>query len=147
MENIILEIGLSIFTENSSINKDLIKGFGKVKIENYEKMMDLGQRINESDYKAIYFNEEQANKIEEQINEDKNWTKREFDSDIINKYVNNNVKEFNNCYYYLIEFDRDYHIVETNRDILDKKKVKWYNSAIYDSDNNVLYYFCKYYEK
>ena len=74
MENIILENELSNFTENSSIDKDLIKGFGKVKIENYEKIMDLGQKINESDYKAIYFNEEQANKIEEQINEDNNWT-------------------------------------------------------------------------
>ena len=36
LESIIMPIGMSIFS-NSSSDKDLIKGFGNVRIENYKK--------------------------------------------------------------------------------------------------------------
>ena len=96
---------------------------------------------------AIYFNEKQSNAIESQINSDENWTKKPFNEKIINKYKKVNVNNFENSYYYLIEFDKNYNAIETNREILDNKPIEWYKSAIYDSDNKTLYYYYRHYEK
>lgn len=53
-------------------------------------------------------------------------------------------EEYNDKYK---EIDKDYNIIETNRDILDNKKINWYKTAIYNSNKKILYYYCKHYEK
>ena len=45
LESIIMPIGMSIFS-NSSSDKDLIKGFGNVRIENYKKYEKIGNYKN-----------------------------------------------------------------------------------------------------
>ena len=145
IESFIIPIGMSIFSDKSS-DGELIKGFGKVKVENYERYEKIGIEAYSKCY-AIYFNEEQANIIEKQINSDENWTNKPFNEQIINNYKKLNVKDFEKTYYYLIEFDRDYNTIETNREVLDNKKIEWYKSAIYDSDNKILYYYYRHYEK
>lgn len=146
LESIIMSIGMSIFS-NSSSDKDLIKGFGNVRIENYKKYEKIESDDVYVDCYAIYFNEKQSNAIESQINSDENWTKKPFNEKIINKYKKVNVNNFENSYYYLIEFDKNYNAIETNREILDNKPIEWYKSAIYDSDNKTLYYYYRHYEK
>lgn len=145
IETFIIPIGMSIFSNNNS-DGELIKGFGKVKFEDYERYEKIGTEAYSKCY-AIYFNEEQANVIEEQINSDENWTREPFNEKLINNYKKFNVNNFENSYYYLIEFDKDYNTIETNREILDNKPIEWYKSAIYDSNNKILYYYYRHYEK
>lgn len=145
IENIIMPIGIRLFSNNRT-DGELIKGFGKVKVENYEKYEKIGTDAYSKCY-AIYFNEEEANAIEKQINSDENWTRKEFNEKLINNYKKFNVNNFENSYYYLIEFDKNYNTIETNREILDNKPIEWYKSAIYDSNNKTLYYYYRYYEK
>ena len=85
LESIIMPIGMSIFS-NSSSDKDLIKGFGNVRIENYKKYEKIESDDVYVDCYAIYFNEKQSNAIESQINSDENWTREPFNEKIINKY-------------------------------------------------------------
>lgn len=146
IESFIIPIGMSVFSNKSSDGK-LIKGFGKLKIEYYENYEKIESDDVFAECYAIYFNEKQAKIIEEQINSDENWTNKPFNEQIINNYKKLNVKDFEKTYYYLIEFDRDYNTIETNREVLDNKKIEWYKSAIYDSDNKILYYYYRHYEK
>ncbi len=143
--NIIIPEGIKLFFDNSTDGK-LIKGFGKAKIESYERYEKIGTEAYSKCY-AIYFNKKQANAIENQINSDENWTRQPFNEKIINNYKKFNVNNFENLYYYLIEFDKDYNTIETNREILDNKPIEWYKSAIYDTDSKTLYYYYKYYQK
>ena len=92
-------------------------------------------------------NKKKANDIEKQINNDENMTRQPLNEKIINNYKKFNVNNFENLYYYLIEFDKDYNTIETNREILDNKPIEWYKSAIYDTDSKTLYYYYKYYQK
>ena len=62
LESIIMPIGMSIFS-NSSSDKDLIKGFGNVRIENYKKYEKIESDDVYVDCYAIYFNEKQSNDI------------------------------------------------------------------------------------
>ncbi len=146
MENMIVAMGTSIFINDHNSDGNLIKGFGNVKIENYKEYKELGADAY-CDCKAIYFNEEQANKIEMQIGKDEKWTSKPFKDKFFNDYKKFNVNDFGKSYYYLVEFDRNYNIIETNRAVLDNKKMEWYVSAIYDSDNKILYYYNRHYQK
>ncbi len=143
--NIIIPEGIKLFSNNNT-DSELIKGFGKVKIEDYERYEKIGMEAYSKCY-AIYFNEKQANVIENQINSDENWTRKPFNEKIINNYKKFNVNKFENSYYYIIEFDKDYNTIETNREILDNKQIEWYKSAIYDGNNKTLYYYYRHYEK
>ena len=145
IENIIMPTGIRLFSDNRT-DGELIKGFGKVKVEDYEKYEKIGTEAY-SDCYAIYFNEEQANVIEKQINSDENWTRKAFNEKLINNYKKFNVNNFENSYYYLIEFDKDYNTIETKREILDNKTIEWYKAAIYDTDSKTLYYYYKHYQK
>lgn len=146
LKSIIIPTGMSIFSDSSS-DKDLIKSFGKANIESYEKYEKIESDDVYADCYAIYFNEKQANAIENQINSDENWKRKPFNEKIINNYKKLNVNNFENLYYYLIEFDKDYNTIETNREILDNKPIEWYKSAIYDGYKKVLYYYNRCYEK
>ena len=139
--------GLSILIENHNYDGKLIKGFGKAKIESYERYEKIELDDVYADCYVIYFNEEQANAIENQINSDENWTRKAFNEKLINNYKKFNVNNFENSYYYLIEFDKNHNTIETNREILDNKPIEWYKSAIYDGNNKILYYYYRYYEK
>lgn len=143
--NIIIPEGIELFSSNNT-DGELIKGFGKVKVEDYERYEKIGTEAYSKCY-AIYFNEKQANVIENHINSDENWTRKPFNEKIINNYKKLNVNNFENLYYYLIEFDKDYNTIETNREILDNKPIEWYKSAIYDGYKKVLYYYNRCYEK
>ena len=131
---------------NDNSDSNLIKGFGDVKIESYERCEKIGTEAYGECY-AIYFNEEQANKIKVQIDNDEKWINKPFNDRFIGDYKKFNINNWGESYYYLVEIDKDYNIIETNRDILDNKKIEWYKSAIYNNDNRILYYYCKHYEK
>ena len=145
IQAVIVPIGASIFTDNNS-DSDLIKAFGMVKIENYEKYEKIGTEAYGECY-AIYFNEEQANRIKLQINNDEKWTDKPFKDKFINDYKKFNISNLGESYYYLVEIDKNYNIIETNRNLLDNKKIEWYRTAIYNSSNKILYYYSKHYEK
>lgn len=147
MKSIIIPIGTSIFAnDNGSYNK-LTKEFGEVKIESYVEYKELETDDVYGKCYAIYLNEEQANSIEMQINKDESWTSSSFKEGLMNNYKKLNINVLGKSYYYLIEFDKDYNTIETKREVLDNKKIEWYKSAIYDCDNKILYYYCRYYEK
>ncbi len=141
IQNVIVPISI-----NDNSDSELIKSFGDVKIENYEKYEKIGREAYGECY-VIYFNEEQANSIIRQINNDKNWTSKILKNKFITDYEKFNIKNLGESYYYIVEMDKDYNIVETNRDILDNKKIEWYKTAIYNNENKVLYYYYKHYEK
>ena len=136
---------VSIFMNNNS-DSNLIRGFGEVRIESYERCEKIGTEAYGECY-AIYFNEEQANKIKMQINNDEKWTSKPFKDKFFDDYKKFNINNEGESYYYLVEIDKDYKIIETNRDILDNKKIEWYKTAIYNNDSKILYYYCKHYEK
>ena len=146
IETVIISIGTSIFINNYNSDSDLIKGFGEVKIESYERYEKIGTEAYGECY-AIYFNEEQANRIKMQISNDEKWTSKPFKSKFINDYKKFNINNLGESYYYLGEIDKEYNIMEENRDILDNKKMDWYKSAIYDNDKRILYYYCRHYER
>ena len=145
IQTFILPIGTSIFMNNNA-DSDLTKGFGEVRIEDYIKYEKVGIEAYGECY-AVYFNEEQSDKINVQISNDENWTSKPFKDKFINDYKKFNIDNYEKPYYYLVEIDKDYNIIETNRDILENKKISWYRSAIYDSNNKTFYYYCKHYEK
>lgn len=145
IQTVIVPSIVSIFMNNNS-DSNLIRGFGEVRIERYERCEKIGAEAYGECY-AIYFNEEQANKIEMQINNDEEWTSKPFKDKFIDDYKKFNINNLEESYYYLVEIDKEYNIIETNRDILDNKKIEWYKTAIYDSNNKILYYYCKHYEK
>ena len=70
-----------------------------------------------------------------------------FNEKLINNYKKFNVNNFENSYYYLMEFDKNYNTIETNQEKLDDKPIEWYKSAIYDTDSMTLYYYYKHYQK
>ena len=144
--NIIIPEGIKLFSDNST-DGELIKCFGKAKIESYERYEKLDMDDVYCECYSIYFNEKQANAIENQINSDENWTIKPFNEKIFNNYKKLNVNNLDNSYYYLIEFDKNYNTIETNREILDNKPIEWYKSAIYDGNNKTLYYYYRHYEK
>lgn len=144
--NVIIPAGTSIFLNDYNSDSNLIKGFGEVRIESYDRCEKIGTEAYGECY-AIYFNEEQANKIKMQINNDEKWTSKPFKDKFIDDYKKFNINNWGESYYYLVEIDKDYNIIETNRNILDNKKIEWYKSAVYDSDNKTLYYYFKHYEK
>ena len=147
IETFIIPAYINIFEKDYSSDDKLIKGFGKVKFESYEEYKKMETDDVYGECYAIYFNEEQANAIEEQINSDENWTIKPFNEKIFNNYKKLNVNNLDNSYYYLIEFDKNYNTIETNREILDNKPIEWYKSAIYDGNNKTLYYYYRHYEK
>ena len=138
---------IDIFEKDYNSNDKLIKGFGEVKFESYEEYKKIETDDVYAECYAIFFNEEQANIIEKQINCDESWTSKPFNEKIINNYKKLNINDFGQAYYYIIEFDKDYNTIEINQEILDSKKIEWYKSAIYDSDNKTLYYYYRHYEK
>ena len=139
-------IGDLIFKGNSETDKNTIK-IGNVEIKSYEKDEILGEDGYNSECKAYYFNDEQAKEIEEQIKNDEIWTDRAFSENILSRYEKFNVNNLGESYYYLEEYDREGFVIETKRSILDNKEIKWYYSAIYDSDNKVIYIYYIFYEK
>lgn len=143
---IISTIGTGIFMDAYTHKSDCLISFNSVKIEEYEKYEKLGEKVYGSCY-AIYFNEEQANNIEMQIKNDENWTTKSFKEKFVEDYKKFNINESGKCYYYLIQLNRDGFIVETNRDVLDNKELEWYESAIYDTDNKILYYYYEHYSR
>ena len=120
---------------------------GKLNSKTIKKYEKIESDDVYADCYAIYFNEKQANAIESQINSDENWKIKPFNEKIINNYKKINVNNFENFYYYLIEFDKDYNTIETNREIINNKPIEWYKSAIYDGNNKILYYYYRHYEK
>ena len=146
IETIVATIETIILSDVYTSQSDCLISFNKVKVKEYEKCEELGSEPY-GICEAIYFNEEQANKIEIQIKNDENWTTKPFKENHIDDYKRFNIIELGKCYYYLIQFDRDGRIIETNREVLDNKGLEWYESAIYDSDNKILYYYYRHYEK
>lgn len=139
-------IGEMIFMRNSEFDKKIVK-IGDVEIDNYEKEEFFGKDGYDSECKAYYFNNEQAKEIEKQIKNDENWTDRAFSENVFSRYKKFNVNNLGKSYYYLEEYDRERFVIETKRNILDNKEIKWLYSAIYDSDNKVLYIYYIFYEK
>ena len=137
-------IGEIIFMGDSDTNNIMI---GDIKIENYDRLEILGEDGYNSECKAYYFDDEQAKKIKTQIENEKNWTEKPFNESIIDVYKKFNVNTLGKSYYFLKEYNREGFVIETNRDVLDNKNIKWFESAIYDSDNKVLYMYYIFYEK
>lgn len=137
-------IGASIFMDAFTHKSDYIISFNNVKIEECEKYEKLGEKAYGSCY-AIYFNEEQANNTEKQIKKDENWATKPFKERFVEDYKKFNINELGKCYYYLIQLNRDGFTIETNREVLDNKELEWYESAIYDTDNKILYYYYEHY--
>lgn len=148
IEALLSIIGLSIFMTDFNLDSNTIS-FRNVKIDNYERIEELGTDVYKSKCKAIYFSEEQAKEIEKQIKIDEQWIDKPFKENILEKYnkFNVNVNNLGKSYYYLIEYDRTGVVIETNRNVLDNKGIQWYDSAIYDSDNKVLYNYYVFYER
>lgn len=64
-----------------------------MKVENYERYEKIGTEAYSKCY-DIYFNEKQANVIENQINSDENWTRQPFNEKIINNYKKIDLNNF-----------------------------------------------------
>lgn len=139
-------IGEMIFMGDPETDKNTIK-IGNVEINSYERKEILGEDGYNSECKAYYFDDEQSIEIEKQIKNDENWTDIAFSENVLNGYERFNISNLGKSYYYLEEYNREGFVIETRRNILDNKEIKWYYSAIYDSDNKVLYTYYIFYEK
>ena len=139
-------IGVVMIIDATTPKSNYIASFNNVKIEEYERYEELGEEGYGS-CEAIYFNEEQAKNIEMQIKNDENWTTRPLKEEFIEDYKKFNITELGKCYYYLVQYSRDGYIIETNRDILDNRGLRWYESAVYDSDNKILYSYYEHYSR
>ena len=143
---IVSTIGVSIFVDAATPKSNYLVIFNNVKVEEYERYEKLGEKAYGS-CNAIYFNEEQANNIEIQIKNDEIWTTKTFEKRFIEDYEKFNINELGQCYYYLVQLNGDGFTVETNRNVLDNKELEWYESAIYDIDNKILYYYNEHYSR
>lgn len=148
IEVLLSVIGISIFMTDFNSDRKTIN-FRNVEIDNYERVAVLGTRGNKCKCKAIYFSDEEAKEVEIKIKNDEDWTDKPFKENILNQYerMNVKVKNLGKSYYYLIKYDRTNVVIETNRQVIDNEGAQWYDSAIYDSDNKVLYNYYEFYER
>lgn len=93
-----------------------------------------------TDYYTYIFNEEEGNKISETLSKSENWSKEKLDDDILKCFkYNEEVKLVQNgCYHYKkICRTSD----ENKKYNFKDEEATGYELAVYDLDNNALYYY------
>lgn len=119
----------------------------------YEKHVTYNIDSDDKYYKIkcgkYYFNEEQAGKIEYSIKRSEDWNNEPFNTRYLNNFKEDGEKgevlNVNNGYYYIIApFTGSK--AERDREEINQTYYKGFRAAIYDDDENILYYYENNYE-
>lgn len=99
-----------------------------------------GPQNDGTDYHTYEFTQEKGNKIQMELNNNKDWSKEKLDEDIIDCFeYNEEVKSIQNGYYYYKKVCRTSD--ENKKYNFTDEEATGYEVGVYDADNNMLYYY------